>query len=323
VDLAGVISFVRDFFQTFNCLAKGSTIERRPENTPVTATPRILPQSFPRKIYGLLQALGVVTGLMIRQKGRCAATLIRTGAASIGPTSAVMHTISSERMKRYLAAARHSAVTFNSFIAAAHVEALCRWKKQKKEACLTVRVQVHQDLRKTREEYRMFGNKFSPFVIMIHEEDNKNAHSLLRNVHQQAVKAKNCHVAEKMLNFTWIFQYSIIKKLFPFFARSLNRPANPMLGDSFTLSNCGRLWAGQDGETYLTHLGESEVTECFMPGYPVPSVGVFTSFSTFRNKLCLSFSYYKHVLSEEDAEKFIDLFEHTMDDIADIILLKL
>ena len=323
VDLAGVSSFVRDLFDTFNKLAQNLPTEKNPENTPIPATPQILPQTFVNKLCGLFQALAVVVRLMIKQKGRRVATLASGNMLPDGSTLAVMRAIPVERVEKYMEVSKKSEITFNSFLVAAHGEALYRWKARHKEICRTVRAQVHQDLRKTKEEFNKFGNKFSPFVVMIHEEDRLDMPGLLRNVHEQTLQAKKNHVAEKLMNFLWIFQYTFAKKLLSLCARFLNKPANPMFGDSFTISNCGRIWAGPDGKTYLTHLGDSMVTECFMPGFPVPSIGVFTSFSTFRGKLCLSFSYYKWVLSEEDANMFVDLLEQTMDEMADIALLRL
>ncbi len=323
VDLAGVSSFVRDLFDTFNKLALKQPTEKKPENTPIPETSQILPQTFVKKLYGLFQGLVVLARLMIKQKGRKVATLAGGNMSPDGLTSAVMRAIPVEKVKRYMEVSKKSDITFNSFLVAAHGEALYGWKSQHKEPCRTVRAQVHQDIRKTKKEFRKFGNKFSPFVVMIHEEDRADIPGLLRNVHEQTLQAKKNHVAEKLTSFLWIFQYTFAKKLLSLCAGFLNKPANPMFGDSFTISNCGRLWAGLDGTTYLTHLGDSVVTECFMPGYPVPSIGVFTSFSTFRGKLCLSFSYYKGVLSEEDAQMFVDLLEQTMDEMADIVLIRL
>ena len=313
--------FIRDFFETFNQLVANQAVEKNLGNIPILATPPILPQSFKNKLYGLLQAVAVLVKLAIKQKGRQAATLIYGNISSVGSTSAVMRAIPHERVKQYLAAAKYLKITFNSFLVAAHTEALYRWKKQHNEPCKTVRTQIHQDIRKTKEEFRNFGNKFSPFIVMVHEKDMQDIHSLIRNIHEQTEQAKKNHMAEKIMNFVWIFQYTFVKKLLPLCDRILNKQANPMFGDSLTISNCGQVWAGPEGQTYLTHLGDSEVTECFMPGYPVSSIGVFTSFLTFKNKLCLSFSHYRWALAEEDAEKYIDLLEQTMDEMANIILL--
>lgn len=318
VDLAGVSSFIRDFFETYNRLESNQAIQKNPENIPILASPPILPRSFIKKLYGLLQALAVLVKLIIKQRGRPAAKLIYGKITSTGSTSAVMRAIPRERVKRYLAASKYFETTYNSFLVAAHTEALARWKKQRNEPCKTIRAQIHQDIRKTKDEFREFGNKFSPFIVMVHAEDKKDIPSLIRYIHQQTVQAKKSHMAEKIMNFTWIYQYTFLKKFLPLGNRILNKPTNPMFGDSFTISNCGKVWAGLDGKTYLTRLGDSEATECFMPGYPAPSIGVFTSLFTFRDKLCLSFSHYKWALSEEDAEKYIDLLEQTLEEMADL-----
>ena len=126
VDLAGVSNFIRDFFETFNQLASNQTVEKNSENIPILATPPILPQSFKNKLYGILQGVAVLIKLAIKQKGRQAAKLVYGNISSVGSTSAVMRSIQHERVKKYLATAKYLKITFNSFLVAAHTEALYR-----------------------------------------------------------------------------------------------------------------------------------------------------------------------------------------------------
>ena len=51
----------------------------------------------------------------------------------------------------------------------------------------------------------------------------------------------------------------------------------------------------------------------------MPPVGTLSGYWTFRNKLFYSFNYFTQSLSAEAAERYTDLFEEVMDEMADLV----
>jgi hypothetical protein len=88
------------------------------------------------------------------------------------------------------------------------------------------------------------------------------------------------------------------------------------MGESSQVTNVGRLWAGPDGATRITRLGDAEISGCYMAALPNPSIGNYSSFLTFNNRMYISFNYFNRTMTDAQAHQFMDLFEKTLEDLA-------
>jgi len=88
------------------------------------------------------------------------------------------------------------------------------------------------------------------------------------------------------------------------------------MGESSQVTNVGRLWAGPGTATRITSLGDAEISGCYMAALPSPSIGNYSSFLTFNNRMYISFNYFNRTMADEQANQFMDLFEKTLEDLA-------
>jgi hypothetical protein len=219
-------------------------------------------------------------------------------------------------MQRYIDAARKLGATFTSFYSAAQVLALQRWKKARCEPCGPITVQLLKDLRETKKSLREVQNNFSAYSIMIPEKQISDSLGLVRFISRQSHKSIKDETPKRAAGLLWLLNFSIVKKLLPVWGNTVFN--SPGFGDSFQISNTGRLWAGPNGETLLTRLGDAEIAEFYMAvGPPIPTMGTYTGLCTFRGTLFLSFNYFTWALSKRDANAFVDLIEEVLDEIAD------
>jgi hypothetical protein len=312
----GYHMFLQYIFETYNRLDSERMPDKIHHDRPVFGPTTLLAPTLPVRIRHFLQAVCILAVKAIAQKGRRTAHLLAGRGPLTSRTSAVQRSIGPEKMQRYIDAARKLGATFTSFYSAAQVLALQRWKKARCEPCGPITVQLLKDLRETKKSLREVQNNFSAYSIMIPEKQISDSLGLVRFISRQSHKSIKDETPKRAAGLLWLLNFSIVKKLLPVWGNTVFN--SPGFGDSFQISNTGRLWAGPNGETLLTRLGDAEIAEFYMAvGPPIPTMGTYTGLCTFRGTLFLSFNYFTWALSKRDANAFVDLIEEVLDEIAD------
>ena len=134
----------------------------------------------------------------------------------------------------------------------------------------------------------------------------------MQHVRREQEKAQKGRTAEKIISLLWLLDTRIGSKKVPLWGNFIFN--NPRMGESSQVTNVGRLWAGPDTATRITHLGDAEITGCYMAALPNPSIGNYSSFLTFNNRMFISFIYFKRTMTDDHANQFMDLFEKTLQD---------
>jgi hypothetical protein len=138
---------------------------------------------------------------------------------------------------------------------------------------------------------------------------------LLQHVRREQEKALRCGTAEKIICLLGLLNTRIGVKTLRLWGNFIF--SNPAMGESSQVTNAGRLWAGSDTAKRMTRLGDAEISGCYMAAMPSPSIGNFSGFLTFNNRLYISFNYFKRTVTAEQAQQFVALFEKSLDDLAD------
>jgi len=313
-DAGGIFIFLRNLFLRYNTLVSTQTVESTNDLfiTPVMTAP-LFSTGRNRGISLFFKAIAVLAGHVLK-RGRPATKMLYGESSFSGGIAAVLRRISPERLKRYLSAAKYFETTLAGFFTAAHILSVARWKKLRHESCGTISVQVHKSLRKTETEFRELQNRFSIFFIIAGNKDCENPRELINVVRSGFRTAAQHAVAEKLIGLLWPLRFSLARSLLPLWVKQFFK--YPDSGDSFQVSNVGNIFCDASGKTLITHLGDSEITACYCTSRPVPSMGNFTSLSTFRGALFLSFNYCTWSMKKADADKFVDMLEHTLEELA-------
>lgn len=315
-DSYGCLLFLKDLFQCYTRLVHGTL---PPPGEGASAAPgpvmtaRLLPDSPAGRIRGFCAGMRVLIRKLTQRQGDSAK--LRYGESMRGGSiHAICRAIAPDRMTRYLQASKYLGTTFTGFFAAAQTEALSRWKKRHHEPCERISMQIHQNLRAREEELREVQNKFSVFLVSTHTQDRTSLPRLVQCINEQSRRALENAMAAKLICLLWPLNARIAQKLMSLWGTIVFK--NQICADSFQISNIGRIWTGPGGKPLVTHLGDAEITACYMPGHPVPSIGTFTSFCTYGNTLFLSFNYCTWALSRTDAETFVASIEQVLDELA-------
>ena len=94
---------------------------------------------------------------------------------------------------------------------------------------------------------------------------------------------------------------------------------NSAAGDSFQITNVGKIWIDQNGRTEPGRLGSADISACYLVAPPIPSIGSCISFCGYNNALHMSFNYLEGLMSRRDAEQFMNLFENVLDELVSSI----
>ena len=313
VDGYGYFMFFKDMFDTYNQLAANKEPQTKPDEGPIVMGSPLLPTTLRGKLQAIARAMFVLMKIFLKRKGRVPAKLIYGKGTFKGKTAVVHRAFEPQQMKRYISASKHFGTTFTNYFVAAHTLALERWKRGRNEPCGPISVQIHKVLRKSDNEFRETANKFSVFLVMTLPEDRQDPAGLVNCISRQSRSAQENHMAEDLISGSWILNSAIVRKLMVPLGQLLFN--NQSIGESFQVGNLGRLWVGPDGETSITHLGDSEITACYMTGYPIPSIGSVTGYCTLGRALFLTFTYWTWAMSGPDAERFVDLIEEVLDEL--------
>ena len=122
--------------------------------------------------------------------------------------------------------------------------------------------------------------------------------------------------AQKLISLSWLLNTRIGAKTLSLWINFIFN--NPRIGDSSLVTNIGRLWIGNDKTTYLTRIGDADITSLYITAPPSPSTGSYSGFFTYNNKLYYMFNYFEWAMSEIQAHQFADLFEQTLEYMTNI-----
>ena len=307
-DSGGCLLFLRAWFERYNSLMGKS------QGQPVEIIPVLASKLISGTVSGFAKGLACAARQMWGISGKPAKLLYGRSDFS-GGINAVFRTIEPGRMKQHLAAAKQYNTTFTTLFAAAQTFALDEWKRTRHEPCDTVSIHIHQGLRFAEPELYEVQNRFSMFLVASQPQDRSDPAGLVQLLHRQNRHAIDERLAEKCLEALFPLRLRAARALLRVWGNLAFK--NPRFGVSFQISNVGRIWTGADGKPLLDHLGDAEITACYVPGHPMPSIGTFTSFCTYRDRLFLTFNYCKNTLDRTKAEDFVRLIEQKLDELTD------
>ena len=305
-DSAGCLLFLRDWFERYNSLTGGPHVQ------PAGKSPVLTSRLISGTVSGFAKAIACLISQLRGLSGE-SAKLLYGRSSFAGGINAVFRTFEPLRMKQYLAAAKQCGATFTSLFAAAQTLALDEWKKNHHEPCDTVSIQIHKSLRAAGPELCEVQNRFSIFMVASRSQDRRDPAALVRLLHRQSKRAADDRVAEKLIEALIPLRLRIARATLPVWGNQAC--TNPRFGSSLQISNIGRIWTGPDGHPLLDRLGDARITACYMPGHPIPSMGTFTSFCTYRDTLFLTFNYCNNTLDRTAAEEFVRLTEQKLDEL--------
>ncbi len=312
-DAHGCTLFLYHLFNTYNRQQAGLE-PCPPDPGPPLQHQSLLAKSLWGRLTGLIAGIRDLLNMARSRRGKKPAKFFYGTGNFTGQVHSVQRKISRQHMDHYLKTAKARKISFNTLFAAAKVQALSLWKQDRGEPCDAISFQVLQSIRQDPEAFRDVANQFSTFMVVSCKSDQLPLSAMLKSIQAQSEQAQQSSTAQNILNLSWLLRCK-----FPLQLLSLWGPLSfnsAMIGDSGVISNCGRLWPGPDGRPLIKGLGDARMTACYMAGYPVPSVGTFTSFSSYDDALFLCFNHYTWALSISEAETFVDLFLKTLDDLS-------
>ncbi len=182
-----------------------------------------------------------------------------------------MRELPAAQFSRYRSAAKRLGSGLNIFLVTAQIAAIDRWKRERKENCGLISMNIHTGLRPAQNSSGDLSNRFSTLILHSYPRHRTSLKTLLHHVHQEHDKAQRRGIAEKLICLLWLLDTRIAAKTVPLWGNFIFN--NPRIGDSSLATNLGRLWAGPDNTTLITSLGGVEITACYMAGPPTPSSG--------------------------------------------------
>jgi NRPS condensation-like uncharacterized protein len=316
-DAHGYSVILKELFGTYNNMAARHPPEEAAIPGPCSAPLSLLPESRSERVIKSLGAVAVLVRRFIKNRGQIPVKINYGKNTFAGTTCAVQRALMKEQRARYVAAAKRAGVMLNDFLLTAQIGAIARWKRERGESCGLISLEVHKDLRTEARELQELSNKFSSFFISTHPRHRADLKTLLQHVRLENEEAQKQQTAEKLISFLWMLNIRLagttVGKLLNFIFN------NPALGESFQVSNLGRLWAGPGNRPAISYLGDAEITAFYMAGPPMPSVGCFTTFVTYKQKLFISFNYFNWTMSATQAVQFVDIFEEELENLAGCI----
>ncbi|MBN2108281.1 MAG: hypothetical protein JW832_12725 [Deltaproteobacteria bacterium] len=313
-DAHGLGLIFQELFAAYTQLAAGLAPEvSEGPDTGLPPSP-LLPESRVKRWMLALGALAFFTGQCIRTGFQGPAKLYSGKNSFSDATAAVQREIATQQLNRYLAAAKRQGITLNVLLVAAQILAIDRWKQARGKAAGVISIDVHKNLRMAEHEFLELSNKFSTFIISTKPRHRTRLKDLLQYVRREQEKAQRDRTAEKIICLLSLLNTRIASKTVPLWGNFVFN--NPALGESSQVTNAGRLWAGPGTTTRITHLGDAEIAGCYMAAMPSPSIGNFSGFITFNNKLYLSFNYFNRTMTAEQGQQFMALFEKSLEDLA-------
>ena len=305
-DSGGCLLFLRAWFERYNSLMG------KPQGQPAEIIPVLTSKLISGTVSGFAKALACAAIQMWRIPGK-PAKLLYGRSDFAGGINTVFRTIEPGRMKQHLAAAKQYGSTFTSLFAAAQTLALDEWKRKHHEPCETVSIDIHKGLRTVEPEFCEVQNRFSVFPVASRPQDRRDPAGLVQLLHRQSRHATDDRIAEKCIEALFPLRLRAARALLRVWGNLAFK--NSRFGVSFQISNVGRIWTGADGRPLLDRLGDAEITACYVPGHPMPSIGTFTSFCTYRDRLFLTFNYSNKTLDRTTAEDFVRLIEQKLDEL--------
>jgi hypothetical protein len=118
-------------------------------------------------------------------------------------------------------------------------------------------------------------NRFSMFLMASQPQDRSDPAGLIQLPHRQNRHAIDDRLAKKYLEVLLPLRLRAARALLRVWGNLAFK--NPRFGVSFQISNVGRIWTGAEGRPLLDHLGDAEITACYVPGHPMPSIGTITN----------------------------------------------
>lgn len=315
-DAYGIGLILGDLFTTYNRLAAGAAADGPAAGPAPGAAPpsSLLPAGRCARLKTFLAALAffirhaVRTGFRSPDKVFCGKSTFKAGV------SAEQREVSAERLSRYLAAAKRQHVTLNVLLVAAQITALERWKRGRGESCGLITMEVHKNLRRDERDFRELSNRFSTYLVVTQPAHRAALRALVTHVAREQEHAFKSGMAEKIIGLLWPFNTRLAARTLGLWGDAVFN--NPRIGDSSQVTNVGRVWAGPDGTTRITSLGSADITGCYMAALPSPSIGNYSSFVTFRNRLFISFNYFEWAMPDAEARRFVDMLLQALDDLA-------
>jgi len=316
-DAHGYSVILKELFGAYNLMAAGLALEEAASPVECEAPLSLLPESRRERVMKCLGAAALLIRRFINNRGQIPVKIFYGKNTFAGTAFAVQRALVKEKRSRYVAAAKRAGVMLNDFLLTGHIAAIDRWKRERGEPCGLISLEVHKDLRTEASELQKLSNKFSSFFISTQPRHRADLKILLQHVRRENEKAQHHQIAEKMISFLWVLNAPLaattLKQVLNFIFN------NPALGESLQVSNLGRLWSGPGNKPTLAYLGDSEITACYMAGPPIPSVGCYTSFLTYKQSLFFSFNCFHWAMSAGEANQFVDIFEEELEKLAGCI----
>jgi NRPS condensation-like uncharacterized protein len=312
-DAHGLGLIFQELFTAYNHLAAGRTPEDYECLDSGLWPSPLLPESRVKRFIMALGALAFLAGQGIKTGFQASAKMFSGENTMSAVMAAVMREVSADRLSGYLAAAKQHGITLNVLLVAAQILAIDRWKQARGEAAGVISIDVHKNLRMAKSELLELSNKFSTFIISTQPRHRIRPKDLLQHVRREQEKAQRCGTAQKIICLLWLLDTRLGAKTVPKWVNFIFN--NPRMGESSQVTNVGRLWAGKDGAARITHLGDAEISGCFMAALPNPSIGNYSSFLTFNNRMYISFNFFNRTMPDAHAHQFMDLFEKTLEDL--------
>ncbi len=314
----GYYLFIKDVFDAYNELSSGRT----PDISSVKPTfppPSLLVKGFLNRLYGFFKAVGIIQRHTRLLKSLPPAKLLYGKTSMSGFIQTIQRSLCQNKMQRIQATADSRQMTINDVLIATQIKTIHLWKQSRKEPCRSVSIQVHQNIRTDGQHLQDHRNRFSTFIIMIPDYLLKKDFSvILQEVHSQSQSAKYNNMAANIINLSWLLDLRLMKSTVSLWGNALFN--NSAAGDSFQITNVGKIWIDQNGRTEPGRLGSADISACYLVAPPIPSIGSCISFCGYNNALHMSFNYLEGLMSRRDAEQFMNFFENVLDELVSSIV---
>lgn len=310
-DAHGIQVVLGGIFSTYNSLCAGMP----PAAAQCNAAPPapLLPVKRSRHLRNMLEMSFFFITRLITLRGQSPVKMMRGKSSFSGRTAAVMREISAEQFTLMRSSAKRHGARLDSLLAAAQITAVAGWKKEQGEPAGLINAEILAGLRTEEDTHQNLSNKFSPIIVDSTPAQRTTPAILLQHINKQLDRARERNFAGKLLSFLNLVNNRIGSKTVRLWGGLVCN--NPRIGDSTMITNIGRVWAGPDNTTLITKLGDADITACYMAGPPMPSIGSYSGFLSFNNRLYYSFNYFDWAMTDADAHRFTELFEQALADL--------
>ncbi len=310
----GITLILEELFTVYNRLAAGQTVDLTTDEIMIATQVPLLPAKRGALIKQIFCAMFFFLRLNVTVRFSSAAKIASGHHTFRAKTAAVFRSVPPNRLAQYRAAAKRARITVNVLLAAAQALALERWLRSRGGHCGLITIQIHQNLRASPEDFQQLSNKFCPIIIPTQPADRKDPRKLLRYMQTKQEQAVKEQTAQKTAALLSLLNTRIGRRTQNLWQHFIFN--NPRFGDSSTVSNIGKIWASRDGSTRMARLGDAEISSVYIAGPPVPSIGSYFGYLTYRETLFIMFNYFDWTMTDDDATRFVDLFEETLNELA-------